>query len=795
MTAAADPWEMTVETGAAARAGTNGHAPPPPDLETVKRRILAALDVAGEYAALGVQFTGNAPNAKGWRECHAVGREDDRPSAAVNVVSGLYHDSGGEGETLSFWDFALRFGPDFGQFKDVLKHYADKAGIPLGKLKTHSGNRTREATYEYRDAAGIVRYVVYRYRLANGKKSFTQHPIDRHGNPGYGAGCMDGVEPLPYRLPELLASMDDVFVVEGEKDAERLAALGLIATTNHQGAASTDRTWPRFIEYFRGRNVVVIPDNDAGGRKHARRVAELLRPVASSVKVLELPGLGAKGDASDWLDAGGTAAELRALAEAAPLWEPEAANGHADPDVIPIRPGRIPPREDNGDGPPRINRTDLGNATRLVRSFGMDLRFCHPWGCWLAWTGQRWQQDETGLIYRHARGVVAQLHAEADAEPDTDTQKAMRAWALASEAERRINAMASLARHASGVPVLPRDLDRGEWLLNCPNGTLDLRTGDLKPHQRADLLTKLCGAVYDPDARAPLWESFLTRISGDNPELVQFLRRAVGYALTGSIAEHALFFLYGRGRNGKSTFVNTIQQVFGEYGITINADLLTAKNQGEHPTGIADLQGRRFVATIEVEDGKRLAESLVKTLTGGDRIRARRMRQDFYEFDPTHKLFLAANHKPVIRGTDDGIWRRIRLIPFSVQIPDEEVDPELPRKLLREAPGILAWAVRGCLEWQEDGLKDTAVVTAATAEYRAEMDELAGFLDEKCEVGDDLKVRMPDLYAAYAAWCKTTGSYQCDQRKLGRVLTERGFPADKSNSSNWRLGIDLRKDF
>jgi putative DNA primase/helicase len=458
---------------------------------------------------------------------------------------------------------------------------------------------------------------------------------------------------------------------------------------------------------------------------------------------------------------------------------------------------RRPPREPGDDGGPLgddgpFHRTDLGNARRLVVMFGDDLRFCHPWGKWLSWTGDRWQTDETGGVFRNARQVVEQLHAEADGAEDDAVRKALTSWAMTSESEGKINAMVSLARTAKGIPVVPGELDAWPWLLNCPNGTLNLRTGQLGPHVRGDHLSKRTAAAFVPDAPCPMWEAFLARIMANDEGLVAFLRRSAGYALTGEVSEHALFFLYGRGRNGKSTFLNTLGYAFGDYAITVNAELLTAKSQEEHPTGVADLQGRRFVATVEVEDGKRMAEALVKKLTGGERIRARRMRQDYYEFDPTHKLFMAANHKPTVRGTDDGIWRRIKLVPFSVQIPDDEVDRGLPMKLRDESPGILAWAVRGCLEWQAGGLSEPPAVSEATADYRAEMDVLADFLGERCLVDPAIRVKAGDLYRAYSEWCKDTGSHTLSMNKFGRLMTERGFLAEKSNSVAWRIGLGLK---
>lgn len=293
----------------------------PIDWVATKEAILAKLDIAGEYQALGIVFAGGG---KEWRECHAIGRKDDVPSAAVNVRTGIYKDAGGDGAMVGFFDFALRHG-QFGRWIDCIKHYAAKVGVELGKVQAHSGGRVREATYEYRDEAGAVRYAVFRYRLPNGKKTFTQHPPDGKGGWQFGPGCMKGIEPLPYRLPELLASKDaddPIFVAEGEKDVERLRSHGLTATTNHQGAQSTDATWPKFVRHFDGRDVFILPDNDPAGKIHARKIAAYLTGTARLVKVVTLPGLPEKGDVSDWLDLGHTVDELGKLAHETKVWEP-----------------------------------------------------------------------------------------------------------------------------------------------------------------------------------------------------------------------------------------------------------------------------------------------------------------------------------------------------------------------------------------------------------------------------------------------------------------------------------------
>jgi hypothetical protein len=301
---------------------TPGGGAAPVDWQALKQEILGKLDVRAEYEALGVRFTHQAPNAKGILECHAVGREDERPSAMVNVRTGVYHDSG-SGESLNLWDFALRYGQGLGRHIDAIRHYGAKAGIDVPTPRYLSGGRIREATYIYRDERGKPLFAVFRSRLPTGKKSFSQHPPDGSGGWKFGSGCMDGVRLVPYRLPELVEAdpAETIWVVEGERDADRLAAEGLTPTCNPMGAGK----WrDEFAPYFANRNVVVIPDNDPAGLKHGITVCASLKPGVASLKLLELPDLPPKGDVSDWLDAGNTIDELGRLAHACPEWDPAA---------------------------------------------------------------------------------------------------------------------------------------------------------------------------------------------------------------------------------------------------------------------------------------------------------------------------------------------------------------------------------------------------------------------------------------------------------------------------------------
>lgn len=421
--------------------------------------------------------------------------------------------------------------------------------------------------------------------------------------------------------------------------------------------------------------------------------------------------------------------------------------------------------------------TDLGNAERLVELHGDDFRYVHQWGRALAWDGKRLAPDTTGVVERMAKNTVRSIYAEAANTEDADDRKALSHHANRSEARNKIQAMQALAWSEPGIPVEPEDLDRDPWLFNCANGTLDLRTGELRPHRREDLITKLSPVAYDPQAEAPTWEVFLERVL-PSEALRRFVQRVIGYALTGDVSEQILPFLYGPGANGKSTLVNTVLEVEGDYGKQAAPDLLVVK-QGSHPTELADLFGARFVPSIEVEDGRRFAESLVKQLTGQDKIKARFMRQDFWEFHPTHKVVLVANHKPSVRGTDHAIWRRIKMVPFDVIIPKVEQDPRLPDKLREEMPGILAWAVRGCLDWQREGLGEPEEVRTATEGYREEMDVLAAFIDDRCVLDPRAKAGASDLYESYEVWCSKTGEYRESKVRFGKRLAERGFEKER----------------
>lgn len=437
--------------------------------------------------------------------------------------------------------------------------------------------------------------------------------------------------------------------------------------------------------------------------------------------------------------------------------------------------------------------TDAGNAERLHALYGDRFRYSHPQRAFFVWDGTRWAQDERGAMRHLARETARELYSQAWDVKDADLQDQIIKHARKSEGSQAISNMLKEAGCIPGVAVLPDELDRGALLLNVRNGTLDLRTGELRPHRREDLLTKMAPVDYEPGAKCPRWLRFLGEVFAPHPDIPDFIQRAVGYSLTAETREECLFLCYGTGRNGKGVFLKTVCDVLGDYASTADfSAFLVRKNDGPRDD-IANMRGRRLVRAEESNEGARLAEGIVKTLTGGDRVRARRLHENSYEFDPTWKIWLATNHKPAIRGTDPAIWSRLKLIPFEVSFAGRE-DRGLKQRLRDELPGILAWAVEGCLRWQEDGLEFPDSVLNATAEYRDESDHVGRFIAEECVTLPNCQSPARSLYGAYRKWAEAAGEGELTETEFGRRMIDRGYQRKRMNRGNVYMGVGLRAD-
>jgi len=436
------------------------------------------------------------------------------------------------------------------------------------------------------------------------------------------------------------------------------------------------------------------------------------------------------------------------------------------------------------------NTTDLGNAERLVRLHGDDLHYCHQMG-WFVWDKKRWKLSEQGEVEQMAKDTVRRIYAEAANCSDEEDRKKIATHAKQSESETRIRAMISLAKSEPGIPISISKLDANPWLLNVGNGTLNLKHGSLQKHNREDLITKLISTPYNSEAECPLWIKFQHKVTAGDEELIKFKQRRLGYSLTGITKEQCLFIDYGTGSNGKTTESKTVLRLFEDYGCQCPIETFLISKGDKIPNDIARLVGARLVIASEMEKGKRLAESLIKQLTGGDRIAARFLHQEFFEFTPEFKIWLAVNHLPNIWGTDDGIWRRLRLVPFKVTIPDEEQDKTLGDRLAEELPGILRWAVDGLEQWHLKGLGKPEAVKKATESYKTEMDLIGGFLADKCEIVPEGQVTVGELYESYKGWAEENGERVMSQRALSQTLTERGFQQDRDSKSRFWLGLRM----
>lgn len=432
--------------------------------------------------------------------------------------------------------------------------------------------------------------------------------------------------------------------------------------------------------------------------------------------------------------------------------------------------------------------TDVGNADRFASRYTGAV-IAVPGQGWLTWSGLQWQRDEAGQIMELAKQLVRSIYQEGTALADDEARVAIAKHAKASQQVQRVKAILELAKSSPELIVPNSQLDAHDLWLGVANGVIDLTTGKLQPAQPQDHITRHSPVVFDAQAKCPQFLAFLNQVTGGNKSLTGYLQRVVGYSLTGITTEQCLFFLYGTGANGKSTFLNLVQEMLGnELARQTPSETLMARKNTSASNDLARLQGVRAVIANEVEDGSLLAESLVKQLTGGDTVTARFLYQEHIEFHPKFKLFIAGNHKPAIRGRDAGIWRRIRQIPFEVTIAPEQRDKHLQAKLRAELPGVLNWAIQGCLTWQKTGLAEPQIILDAVASYRQEMDLLAAWINDCCVTGPRCEWQARQAYYSYAQWAEGGGYKPMSEGMFSRDL-EISFKKVKRKDANYFQGI------
>ncbi|CAJ0781085.1 hypothetical protein LMG18090_01274 [Ralstonia mannitolilytica] len=647
----------------------------------------------------------------------------------------------------------------------------ERASTLLGQASKCPVRRTRKepptddlgpatAKWDYLDAAGKLIGVVYRYDPPGRGKEFRPWDARRRK--------MAPPEPRPLYNQPGLAAATQVVLVEGEKCAQALIDAGIVATTAMHGAnAPVDKTdWTPLA----GKAVLIWPDRDKPGWEYADRASQaILQAGAVSVAILVPPEDKPEGwDAADAIEEGFDVGGYLAAGARMPV--ALVVDDTVSPDLL-----------DDVEW-----ETEDGLATAFTRRYGDDWRYCSLWGKWLVWTGVRWNADQLLYVAHLARGIcrTASLKAE------TAGQKAK----LASSAT--IASVEKIARTDPKHAATADEWDADVWALNTPGGVVDLRTGRMRAHRREDRMTKVTTATPQHGG-CPAWLTFLSDITGGSTDLAAYLQRVVGYCLTGVTSEHALFFLYGTGANGKSVFVNVLATILGDYAANAPMDTFMEARGDRHPTELAGLRGARLVSSIETEQGRRWNESKVKAITGGDKVSARFMRQDFFDYLPQFKLLVAGNHKPSIRNVDEAMKRRLHLIPFTVTVPPERRDGRLTEKLLRERDGILAWAIEGCLAWQRQRLDPPDCVLSATEEYFDEEDAIGDFLDEEAQCHAQARVAVADVFLRWQEWAGRRGEYVGTSRWLAQQLANRGFDRTRLHGGVKGLaGLSLKpKDY
>lgn len=724
--------------------------------ETVRAELLARLESV---------LTALLPAGKIRRGKFLIGDILGSPGDSLEVVltgekAGLWTDRADDSGGDIFDLIGGHHGIDVhGDFAAVLTRCADL----LGRATLTPARRTKQvapvdelgpatAKWDYLDAEGKLIAVVYRYDPPGGKKEFRPWDAKRRK--------MTPPEPRPlYHQPGMVA-VDTVVLVEGEKSAQALIETGVCATTAMHGAnAPVEKTdWSPLA----GKVILIWPDKDKPGWEYADRASQaILMAGARTCHILYPPEDAPEGwDAADARAEGFDVAGFIAHG-------PRMQMHLVDDD---------PSSAAHGTGPEEaVWGTEDALALTFTRRYQRDWRYVAAWGKWLMWDGQRWRSEDTLAATDLVRHVCRQASLKAS---NTKTASKLAGSSTVGGVERLARAD---RRHAGTT----EEWDADPWLVNTPGGVVDLRSGRMRPHDRNDRMTKVTTATISPGTQCPTWQQFLRQATGDDVDLMAYLQRVFGYCLTGSTQEHALFFLYGTGANGKSVFVNTLFTLVGDYAANAPMDTFMETRGDRHPTDLAGLRGARFVAATETEQGRRWNESKIKEITGGDRVSARFMRQDFFTYVPQFKLVIAGNHKPAIRNIDEAMRRRLHLIPFTITVPPDKRDKQLQNKLLTERNAIFEWGVQGCLAWQRMGLQPPKSVLDATDEYFESEDALGRWMDERCVRVATAKSLTAELFNDWKQWAEGAGEFIGSQRRFSDLLLTRGL-------EKWRNAAGVR---
>lgn len=597
-----------------------------------------------------------------------------------------------------------------------------------------------------------------------------------------------------YNLKKILDHPNKtIFILEGEKACDRFTDdLGLLATTSPMGAGNWN---PEFNRYLKGRKVVAIPDNDDPGEKHVIKIADSNRGNCQSFKIIHFAGLSEKEDSDDWLDKiEDIEVEGRKLTKGEILQE---LKNYTDSEEEYI-PDKHEPKKFKEKGEVKIipegdfRPTDLWNSESFCRKWEGQLLYCKKWNSWLVYQKGKWQEDDKNETQELAKRVIMSYYREASELVDDKARKILVDYARRSESQRAIRAMTELA--TSGMAIVPDDFDRDPYILNLKNGTMDLKTLEFRGHKATDMLTKIAGVSYEPGADCPKWLAFLDKIFEGNKDLIGYLQTALGYSLTGNTSEQCWFINYGIGANGKTTFINILQEILGDYGINTPFDTFLSKKGDSIPNDLARLRGARFVSATEAGENRRFNEELLKDIVGSSPITARFLRQEYFDFYPECKIWLSSNHKPLVKEFSLGFWRKIRLIPFKVVIPEEERILQYDKILLKEKEGIFNWILEGYKRWKEEKLRTPDEIKEATAQYKEQMDVVAEFIEERCIEDRQAQATTKGLYRAYKDWCDENNEKEIVKAVFGRRLEERGYRAvriGKARDRGWG-GIDLK---